>query len=148
VPEPDLRQPDQGARLQRPDLERRDDEHQVRRDGASHPERGGVGDDPTCEPRFPGLAAQAAAGAGGGVEVDELKQEPALSFRDLAASYDGRAVWSGASFDIPSGSITAVLGPNGSGKTTLLRLILGQLDPSAGGLEVSGHAPRRGDPGI
>ena len=66
----------------------------------------------------------------------------------MAASYGGRAVWSGASFHIPAGSITAVLGPNGSGKTTLLRLILGQLSPAAGSMEVFGHAPRRGDPGI
>ena len=54
-------------------------------------------------------------------------------------------VWSGASFDIPAGSFTAILGPNGSGKTTLLRLILGQLAPSSGSLEVLGRAPRRGD---
>src|SRR5256885_2195569 len=48
----------------------------------------------------------------------------------------------------PAGPLTAVLGPNGSGKTTLLRLILGQLSPAAGSMEVFGHAPRRGDPGI
>ena len=66
----------------------------------------------------------------------------------MTARYDGRVVWSGASFDIPTGSFTAVLGPNGSGKTTLLRLVLGQLAPQSGNLEVLGRAARRGDPRI
>lgn len=66
----------------------------------------------------------------------------------MSARYDGRAVWSGASFDIPAGSFTAVLGPNGSGKTTLLRLVLGLLRPSSGSLTVMGQAPSRGDPSI
>ena len=72
----------------------------------------------------------------------------AVSFRDAAAGYEGRAVWSGASFDIPSGSFTAILGPNGSGKTTLLRMVLGQLAPASGSVQVFGHAARRGDPRI
>jgi zinc/manganese transport system ATP-binding protein len=63
----------------------------------------------------------------------------------VTARYDGRSVWSGASFDIPAGSFTAILGPNGSGKTTLLRLILGQLSPAAGTIQVLGGSPRRGD---
>ena len=41
-----------------------------------------------------------------------------------------------------------MLGPNGSGKTTLLRMILGQLAPASGTLQVFGRAPRRGDPTI
>ena len=66
----------------------------------------------------------------------------------MTAGYDGRAVWSGASFDIPAGSFTAVLGPNGSGKTTLMRLVLGQMAPAAGSLRIFGEAPRRGDSSI
>jgi zinc/manganese transport system ATP-binding protein len=63
----------------------------------------------------------------------------------VTARYDGRSVWSGASFDIPTGSLSAILGPNGSGKTTLLRLILGQMSPAAGTIQVLGGSPRRGD---
>ena len=57
-------------------------------------------------------------------------------------------MWSGADFAIEAGSFTAVLGPNGSGKTTLIRMILGQLAPAAGSIEVFGRPPRRGDPTI
>ena len=36
------------------------------------------------------------------------------------------------SFEVPEGSVTAVLGANGAGKTTLLRTITGLVRPSAG----------------
>lgn len=66
----------------------------------------------------------------------------------MAAGYAGRDIWSGATFEVPEGSFTAILGPNGSGKTTLIRMILGQLGPSEGRLEVFGRQPHRGDPTI
>jgi zinc/manganese transport system ATP-binding protein len=57
-------------------------------------------------------------------------------------------VWSEGTFDIASGSFTAVLGPNGSGKSTLVRMILGLLAPTAGSIQVLGQQPSRGDPRI
>jgi zinc/manganese transport system ATP-binding protein len=72
----------------------------------------------------------------------------AIVASDLAAGYGSRAVWSQASFSIPAGSFTAILGPNGAGKSTLIRLILGQIPPISGHLEVLGEAPRRGNPRI
>ena len=45
---------------------------------------------------------------------------------------------------MPAGEFLAVLGPNGAGKTTLLKVVLGLERPSAGTVEVEGHAPRRG----
>jgi zinc/manganese transport system ATP-binding protein len=72
----------------------------------------------------------------------------AIVARDLAAGYGSHAIWTQASFSIPSGSFTAILGPNGSGKSTLIRLILGQIPPIAGRLEVLGERPRRGNPRI
>jgi ABC-2 type transport system ATP-binding protein len=44
------------------------------------------------------------------------------------------------SFAIRPG-ITGVVGPNGAGKTTLFRLLLGQIQPSSGTLEVFGQRP-------
>jgi zinc/manganese transport system ATP-binding protein len=74
--------------------------------------------------------------------------EEAIVASDLAAAYGARGIWSGATFSIPAGSFTAVLGPNGSGKSTLIRMILGQLAPARGTLEVLGGPPHRGNPSI
>ncbi|HMJ40199.1 MAG TPA: ABC transporter ATP-binding protein [Verrucomicrobiae bacterium] len=74
--------------------------------------------------------------------------EEAIVASDLAAAYGARPIWSGATFAIPAGSFTAVLGPNGSGKSTLIRMILGQLAPARGRLEVLGGTPHRGNPSI
>lgn len=43
------------------------------------------------------------------------------------------------SFQVPSGSATALLGGNGAGKTTTLSMLLGLLLPSAGSIRVLGH---------
>jgi zinc/manganese transport system ATP-binding protein len=74
--------------------------------------------------------------------------EAAIVAQGLAASYGARPIWSGATFSVPAGSFTAVLGPNGSGKSTLIRMILGQLAPARGTLEVLGGPPHRGNPSI
>jgi zinc/manganese transport system ATP-binding protein len=73
---------------------------------------------------------------------------PAIVARDLTASYGARPIWAAGTFTIPSGSFTAILGPNGAGKSTLIRMLLGQLAPAAGRLEVLGTIPRRGNPDI
>jgi zinc/manganese transport system ATP-binding protein len=74
--------------------------------------------------------------------------ERAIVARGLSAGYGSRTVWTDATFTVPAGSFTAILGPNGAGKSTLIRLILGQLAPIAGQLEVFGDKPRRGNPRI
>jgi len=49
------------------------------------------------------------------------------------------------SVDIPSGSLTALLGPSGGGKSTLLRIIAGLEQPDSGCVEIGGtdstHVP-------
>lgn len=66
----------------------------------------------------------------------------------LAAGYEGRAIWSDASFQIASGEFVAVLGPNGSGKSTLLRVLLGLVRPLGGDVRVFSRRPHRGDAAI
>jgi sulfate transport system ATP-binding protein len=43
------------------------------------------------------------------------------------------------SIDIPSGSLTALLGPSGGGKSTLLRIIAGLEQPDSGSIEIAGE---------
>jgi ABC-type Mn2+/Zn2+ transport system ATPase subunit len=57
--------------------------------------------------------------------------------RELAAGYNGRAAVEHLTFTITRGERVALLGPNGGGKTTLLRVLLGELDPLAGSLQVT-----------
>lgn len=66
----------------------------------------------------------------------------------LGVRYGQRTVWSGCDLSIRRGSFVAVVGPNGSGKSTLFKLMLGQLHPAEGDLEVFGSAVRAGDPRI
>jgi NitT/TauT family transport system ATP-binding protein len=61
--------------------------------------------------------------------------EPLVALRDLT-------------LEIPSGSLTVVIGPNGCGKSTLLRLIAGLLQPAEGSVRIGesvGAEPRAGD---
>ena len=76
------------------------------------------------------------------------ERDPAIVAHELTASYGSHPVWARGTFAIPSGSFTAILGPNGAGKSTLIRMVLGQLAPSGGRLEVLGEPPRRGNANI
>ena len=55
---------------------------------------------------------------------------------DVAAAYDGPPVLRHVTFTVRAGERIGVLGPNGGGKTTLFRLLLGDLRPVAGRLEL------------
>lgn len=69
---------------------------------------------------------------------------PSLRLEDVSASYGDAPLWSGLTLSVEAGEFVAVLGGNGVGKTTLLRLLLGQLRPTTGHVEVLGGPPRRG----
>jgi ABC-type Mn2+/Zn2+ transport system ATPase subunit len=60
--------------------------------------------------------------------------------RDLAAGYGRTPAIEDVTFKVDSGKRVALLGPNGGGKTTLLRVLLGELRPMRGSLEVRGRA--------
>jgi ABC-type Mn2+/Zn2+ transport system ATPase subunit len=63
----------------------------------------------------------------------------AVEASGLAAGYDGTPVLRDVAFRVAAGEIVAVLGPNGGGKTTLFRVLLGELAPSAGKVELPGR---------
>jgi ABC-type Mn2+/Zn2+ transport system ATPase subunit len=60
--------------------------------------------------------------------------------RDLAAGYGRALAIEDVTFEVDAGQRVALLGPNGGGKTTLLRVLLGELRPMRGTVEVQGRA--------
>src|SRR6185312_14290067 len=59
--------------------------------------------------------------------------------RELAAGYGRRPAIEDVTFEVEAGKRVALLGPNGGGKTTLLRVLLGELRPMRGTVEVQGR---------
>src|SRR5438874_13207864 len=65
---------------------------------------------------------------------------PVLQVRDLRKSFGGIVAVDGVSFAVEQGEILGIIGPNGSGKSTLFNCILGQLQPSAGDVQLDGRS--------
>ncbi|MCY4172700.1 MAG: ABC transporter ATP-binding protein [Cyanobacteria bacterium MAG CAR3_bin_5] len=68
---------------------------------------------------------------------------PGLRVCGLDYHYDRQRVLHQVAFQLRPGSLTALVGPNGAGKSTLLHLLQGQLQPSAGAVELDGAPVRR-----
>jgi iron complex transport system ATP-binding protein len=71
-----------------------------------------------------------------------------LYVAEVSARVDDKTLVDAASFDAPSGALTALLGPNGAGKSTLLRVVAGVLRPASGTVHLDGDdllAMRRRD---
>jgi ABC-type Mn2+/Zn2+ transport system ATPase subunit len=64
---------------------------------------------------------------------------PLIAVEDLVASYNGAPALTDVSFAATRGQSVCILGPNGGGKTTLFRTLLGELEPVAGRIELSGR---------
>ena len=65
--------------------------------------------------------------AHGAAETTVAAGEPLLEVKGLAKHFGGVKAVDDASFAVPQGSITALIGPNGSGKTTAFNLIDGTM---------------------
>lgn len=62
-----------------------------------------------------------------------------IAFEDVTFAYDpDTAILENLSFQIPSGSVTALVGPSGVGKTTICHLILRLFDPDSGRITLDG----------
>jgi ABC-type branched-subunit amino acid transport system ATPase component len=68
-----------------------------------------------------------------------LSDTPLLEVKGLEMRFGGVHAVDGASFVVPEGSITALIGPNGSGKTTIFNLIGGTMAPDAGEVWLAGQ---------
>ncbi|MEU8956014.1 ABC transporter ATP-binding protein [Streptomyces sp. NPDC048518] len=65
---------------------------------------------------------------------------PAVSAYGLRVVRGSHPILSHVTFTVPRGCIVGLLGPSGCGKTTLLRSVVGVQQPSAGHVQVLGHA--------
>jgi ABC-type Mn2+/Zn2+ transport system ATPase subunit len=63
----------------------------------------------------------------------------AVRVEQLAAGYGREPVLEHVTLEAQAGQSVCVLGPNGGGKTTLFRVLLGELEPTAGSVELSGR---------
>ena len=80
-----------------------------------------------------GLARPASSDAGRGISVTDAT----VTYRN------GHTALRDASFRIPTGTITALVGVNGSGKSTLFKAIMGFLRPARGEIRVLGMPVER-----
>ncbi len=65
-----------------------------------------------------------------------MTESVAVRFEGVTLKRGQRTILDATSVDFRPGAVTAVLGPSGAGKSTLLYAITGELDPSAGKLQV------------
>jgi branched-chain amino acid transport system ATP-binding protein len=63
---------------------------------------------------------------------------PILSVRNLSRSFGAIKAVDDVSFDLAKGELLALIGPNGAGKSTCFNMLMGQLKPSSGTVELMG----------
>ena len=70
---------------------------------------------------------------------------PAIEFRNVCLSFDGKPVLIDISFKVEKGEMVFLTGISGSGKSVLLRLAMGLLKPDTGQIFIGGHEIERLD---
>ena len=65
----------------------------------------------------------------------------AVDIEGVSFSYGGSVVLKDVNLQVADGEFLGLVGPNAGGKSTLLKLILGELDPLVGRIQVFGMAP-------
>ena len=62
-----------------------------------------------------------------------------IELRQVKKSFGSQVVLNGVNLEIPSGQITAIIGPSGEGKSVLLKHMIGLLRPDQGSVLVDGE---------
>src|ERR1035437_4962807 len=65
--------------------------------------------------------------------------EPAISFRHVSISFDGRSILEDVSFSVDRGQTLCILGRSGVGKSVALRMLMGFLKPDSGSIHLEGQ---------
>ncbi len=63
-----------------------------------------------------------------------------ISFKDVCHSYgNGVSTLDHVSFDIQDGEFVFVVGPSGAGKSTMIKLMMGEIKPTSGEVEINNY---------
>jgi ribose transport system ATP-binding protein len=68
-----------------------------------------------------------------------MRPQPALQLAELRKQYGSTVALDGATFEVPAGSVHALLGENGAGKSTIVKILSGLARPDGGQLSVFGR---------
>jgi manganese/zinc/iron transport system ATP- binding protein len=70
---------------------------------------------------------------------------PPLAAFQVTVAYRNTPVLTDLNFEVPAGTLTAIVGPNGAGKSTLIKTALGLVQPLTGHFEFFGQSFREVD---
>lgn len=70
------------------------------------------------------------------------KPRHCVELTGVTVAYDGEPILTDIHWQVPCGTMAAIIGPNGGGKSTLLRTLVGMLQPNAGTVRVFGKQPQ------
>ena len=74
-----------------------------------------------------------------GLASSGMSGKRVVEVKDLAKSFGDRVLLKGFSTRILRGDRVAIVGPNGAGKTTLVKLLLGELAPDSGSVQLGAN---------
>lgn len=77
-----------------------------------------------------------------------MKSSTVLQVKKASLSFGDKSIWKNLNLSVKQGEFIAVIGANASGKTVLLKAILGQLELSAGSIDLFGEPVVRGSRAI
>ena len=74
-----------------------------------------------------------------GEQLTPVDNEPALSFKNVSMSYEGRLILDDISFSVQKQQKIAIIGNAGAGKTTIAKLATRFIEPSSGAIYLFGQ---------